>query len=298
MKIRHYSLGEFERDIEILASKIIADNYTALYGVPRGGIPVALALSKITGLPLTEWPEEEDDSILVVDDLVDSGATRDKYHNNDFACLHIKDHTPALSIPEYYIDKKSCWIEYWWETNETPIEDSITRLIEYIGDDPNREGLLETPSRIIKSYNHLFSGYDKDQEQIFKTFESGSYDQMILLKDIEFYSTCEHHMIPFFGSAYISYIPNGKVIGISKLARLLEIYTRRLQIQERIGEQITNDLMKYLNPIGAACILKSKHLCMCARGVQKQNSLMITSSLKGAFLTKLSARQELMRLIN
>ena len=130
-----------------------------------------------------------------------------------------------------------------------------------------------------------------------KVFDSETYDQIVLLKDVELFSTCEHHMLPFIGKAHIAYIPDGKVLGLSKLARLLEIYARRLQIQERIGEQVTSALMDYLKPKGAACIIEAKHLCMQMRGVEKQHSMMITSSLKGVFLTNESARIELMGLI-
>lgn len=173
----------------------------------------------------------------------------------------------------------------------------ITRLLEYIGEDPNREGLKETPARVIKSYDKLFGGYKQKPESIMKTFTEGSCDEMVILKDITFHSTCEHHILPFSGIAHIAYIPNGKVIGISKLARLLEIFARRLQIQERIGEQVTNALMKHLKPLGAACILEARHSCMSARGVEQQTSTMVTSSLTGVFIEKPEVRAEFMRLI-
>lgn len=177
------------------------------------------------------------------------------------------------------------------------IEDHLKDIIQYIGENPSREGLLETPRRITKSYQELFSGYKINPMSVFKVFEEKEYNQIVLLSHIEFYSMCEHHMLPFTGKAHIAYIPNGKVIGISKLARLLEIYSRRMQIQERIGEQVTSDLMKYLHPKGAACIIEAQHLCMRMRGVGKQNSIMVTSSLKGQFLKNIAAREELMQLI-
>ena len=150
---------------------------------------------------------------------------------------------------------------------------------------------------MIRSYKELFSGYTKDPKEVFTQFDPDGYDQIVLLKDVELYSMCEHHMLPFIGRAHIAYIPNKKVIGISKLARLLEIYSRRLQIQERIGEQITNAIMKYLDAQGAACIIEAQHLCMQMRGVGKQHSTMVTSSLKGVFMGKPEARAELMGLI-
>lgn len=172
----------------------------------------------------------------------------------------------------------------------------VIDMIHCIGDDPNREGLLETPDRVIRSWEELYSGYNKNPEDVFKVFENPGYDQMVLSKNINFFSTCEHHNLQFFGKAHIAYIPNGKVIGISKLSRLLEIYARRLQIQERIGEQVTDALMKYLEPKGAACIIQAQHMCMMARGVKQQDSTMITSSLKGCFLES-SVKQELFSMI-
>lgn len=177
------------------------------------------------------------------------------------------------------------------------IEESIREMLEYIGEDVNREGLLETPKRIRKSWDKLYGGYDMDPKDLLKTFDKETYDQMVVLKDIEFYSTCEHHMLPFFGKAHIAYIPRKKVIGVSKLARLLEIYARRMQIQERIGEQVTTFLMKELKAKGAACVLEAQHFCMTSRGVEKKNAKMVTSSLKGAFLKEPETRQEFMSMI-
>jgi len=297
-----YSEKQFERDIEILAQKIDCKKYTSIYSIPRGGIYIGIALSVRLNLPLTTKSHIHKGT-LIVDDLVDSGATRKRYIGYDFACIHIKKHTPENLIPNYYAQVEDDWIEYFWEkySDEQPSEDAVIRIIEMIGEDPNREGLLETPKRVVKSLKFLCSGYKQNAKEIFKVFDSDGYNQIVLLRDIEMHSMCEHHILPFFGKAHVAYIPNGKVIGISKLARLVDIYSRRLQIQERICEQVTNDLMKYLNPIGAACVIEAQHLCMKARGVQKQNSVMTTSSLKGVFLEDsekgLAARNELMRLI-
>lgn len=177
------------------------------------------------------------------------------------------------------------------------IQEILKQQLEHIGEDPSREGLLETPKRIAKSWEHIFSGYNQNVEDLITVFDSDGYDEIVLLKDIEMYSMCEHHMLPFFGKAHIAYIPDKKVIGVSKLARILEVYSRRMQIQERIGEQVTEALMAYLKPKAAACIIEAQHLCMLMRGVQKQNSIMVTSSVKGAFYNKPEARKELMDLI-
>ena len=179
----------------------------------------------------------------------------------------------------------------------TDKERIIYNLLLAIGEDPEREGLKDTPKRIVKSWEELYSGYNKNPKDLLTVFNAGTYDQIILLKDIEFYSTCEHHMLSFSGKAHVAYLPNKKIIGISKLARLVDIYARRLQIQERIGEQVTTALMKYLKPKGAACVLEAGHLCMKCRGANKQNSIMVTSSLKGVFKEDMKAREELLRLI-
>lgn len=181
--------------------------------------------------------------------------------------------------------------------------EAIRKQIRLIGDDPARPGLEATPKRILLAWKELFAGYKTDIDSIFTTFEEPKqFNGLVYLKNIEFYSTCEHHWLPFYGRATIAYIPNGPVIGISKLARLLDAYSRRLQIQERIAEQVTDALMERLNPKGAACIIEAKHMCIACRGVQKQNSIMGYSSLKGVFLESsnmgIAARNELMLVAN
>jgi GTP cyclohydrolase IA len=177
------------------------------------------------------------------------------------------------------------------------IEDSLRHVLMYIGEDPKREGLKQTPARVVRAWQELFSGYGQRVEDVFTTFEDGACDDMVVLRNIEFCSTCEHHMLPFMGTAHIAYLPSGKVIGVSKLARLLEIYTRRLQIQERIGMQVTKALDEHLGSKGSACILVAKHLCMTCRGVNKQQSEMVTSSITGGFKENPAVRAELLSLI-
>jgi GTP cyclohydrolase I len=239
--------------------------------------------------------EKPEDATVFVDDIVDKGNTRHRfnslYGNKPFYALVDK------TTPE--CDCQGSWVSFPWErmNNEDAPTENIVRLLQYIGEDPTREGLKETPNRVIRSYETLFGGYKQDPKDVMKVFEDGACDEMVLLKGIPFTSCCEHHMLPFLGRAHIAYIPNGKVIGVSKLARILEIYARRLQIQERIGQQITQCLMEYLKPKGAACILEATHLCMACRGVQKQDSVMITSSLRGAFLDEAMTRSEFMSMI-
>lgn len=175
--------------------------------------------------------------------------------------------------------------------------DNLRQCLTYIGENPSREGLIETPNRILKSWDELFKGYSQNPADLIKTFQADGCDQIVLLKDIELYSTCEHHMLPFYGKAHVAYIPNGLVLGVSKLARLVDMYARRMQIQERIGEQVTSALMEFLKPKGAACIIEADHMCMRMRGCSKQSSTMITSSLKGAFFNEAETRAELLQLI-
>jgi GTP cyclohydrolase IA len=309
----YYSQSEFNKDVEILAGLIKPDlgKYKAIYAIPQGGIPLGISLSHLLDIrliSLTQFKDQNKDfgpnNVLIVDDLVDSGATtRDfKEAGYDIACLHVKDHTPEQSIPSFWVTKISGWITYWWEsTEERSIKDNITRILQFIGEDPHREGLIKTPERVVRSWQELFGGYKEDPASIFTTFEADGYSELVLLKGIEFFSTCEHHMLPFSGQAHIGYIANDRIIGISKLARLLDIFARRLQVQERIGQQVTKAIMQYLKPAGAACIIEAQHLCMRCRGVQKQNSIMVTSSLAGKFLEDTpsgrAARAELMLLI-
>lgn len=177
------------------------------------------------------------------------------------------------------------------------MKEAIKKIIQYIGDDPTREGLVDTPKRVVKSWDELYSGYKQDPKDIMTYFYAEGYDQIVLLKDIEFYSMCEHHMLPFFGKAHVAYIPDHKIIGISKLARLVDMYARRLQIQERLCQQVTKALDDFLQPKGSACIIEAQHMCMRMRGVSKQESIMTTSSLTGAFFTSAGARIELMGMI-
>jgi GTP cyclohydrolase IA len=176
-------------------------------------------------------------------------------------------------------------------------EAPVKKILEYLGEDPEREGLKDTPARVLKSWKELYAGYSQDPKDFLTVFEKGTYNQIVLLQDIELYSMCEHHMLPFFGKAHVAYLPDKHVIGISKLARLVDIYARRLQIQERIGEQVTEALMTHLKCKGAACFIEASHLCMKMRGCNKQNSIMKTSSLKGVFLREPEFETKLLMMI-
>jgi GTP cyclohydrolase I len=174
-------------------------------------------------------------------------------------------------------------------------EELIKTLIKLMGEDPNREGLQDTPRRVVKAYKRLFDGYNHKPEEVLTVFGDESYDEMIVVKDIEFYSTCEHHMLPFIGRAHVGYIPNGKIIGLSKMPRLVEMYARRLQNQERLTSQVAHALDDIIKPKGVAVVLEAKHLCMMARGVEKQQSEVVTSSMLGWFKKDLNTRNEFLR---
>ena len=178
------------------------------------------------------------------------------------------------------------------------MEEHIRAILKSIGEDPEREGLLKTPSRVAAALTYMTRGYSDDPGKIINdAIFTEDYEEMILQKDIDFFSLCEHHLLPFFGKAHVAYIPHHKIVGISKLARLVDVYARRLQVQERLTNQIANTIMERLDPLGVAVVIEAEHLCMRMRGVEKQNSMIITSTLLGAFRTRQETRSEFMTLI-
>ena len=177
--------------------------------------------------------------------------------------------------------------------------EKITKsLLESLGEDPNREGLLKTPTRVAKSWEFLSKGYDEDLDALINNaiFEESAKD-MVIVKNIEFYSLCEHHLIPFQGKAHVAYIPNGKIIGLSKIPRIIDHYAKRLQVQERLTNQIANTIQDILQPKGVAVVMEGRHFCMLMRGVQKQNSIATTSAMLGSFREKDTTRNEFLNLI-
>ena len=178
---------------------------------------------------------------------------------------------------------------------ETLIKDFLVEL----GEDPKREGLLKTPARVARMYEFLTQGYKQNIEEVMNgaVFEE-KYSEMVIVKDIDFFSICEHHLIPFIGKCHIAYIPNGRIVGLSKMPRIVEVFARRLQVQERMTQQIADTLYQFLNPMGVAVVMEAQHLCMIMRGVEKLNSSATTSAMLGAFRNDVKTRSEFLTLIN
>ncbi|MDB9801075.1 GTP cyclohydrolase I FolE [Flavobacteriaceae bacterium] len=247
------------------------------YGVPRGGQIVA----GMTGRAV-DTIEEAD---YIIDDLIDSGATLQRYKE-----LSLK---PFISLIDKREELQGEWLVFPWENEEGNVEDNVRRLLQYFGEDSNREGLLDTPKRFVKFFKEFLNPPKWDCT----TFEGEGYDEMIVQTNIPFHSLCEHHIAPFFGTGTIAYIPNKRIVGLSKLARTLETYSRRLQNQERITSQVAEFLWKELEPQGVAVQLTAKHMCMEMRGVKKHDTYTTTTKLLGAFKDDLNCRQEFLQAI-
>lgn len=277
---------------QTLTARFGAERRLRLYGVPRGGIPAAFAVASY--LPNAQVEAELRAADVVIDDIIDSGATRHAYSSRPFyALVNKQDDESDASLP---------WVVFPWEgPPETAGEDVIVRLLELIGEDPTREGLRETPKRVLKAWREGWAaGYDKDPAGVLKTFEDGAegVDQMVLVRDIPVYSMCEHHLAPFFGLANVAYIPNGRVVGLSKLSRVVDMFARRLQVQERLTEQVATAIDEALRPQGVAVSVRCRHLCMESRGVSQHGHSTVTTSLRGAFRDDAQARMEFLHLCN
>ena len=178
-------------------------------------------------------------------------------------------------------------------------EDAVRQILRTIGEDPSREGLLKTPERVTRALEYLTKGYQEDPARILnEALFTEEYSEMIVLKNLDFFSLCEHHLLPFFGKAHVAYIPSNKILGLSKLARLFEVFARRLQVQERLTTQVASALMGSIDPQGAGVVVEAEHLCMRMRGVEKQNSVVVTSAMLGSFRDRLETREEFMTLIH
>ena len=183
--------------------------------------------------------------------------------------------------------------------NISKVEKIIKELLIQIGEDPDREGILKTPERVAKAWDYFSKGYTQDLDAIINNAVfTENYDEMVTIKDIDFFSLCEHHLLPFFGKAHVAYIPNGKILGLSKLPRIVEMFSRRLQVQERMTQQIAETINDVLKPKGVSVVIEGEHMCMQMRGVEKQNSYATTSSMKGIFLKDSRTRDEFLTIIS
>lgn len=252
---------------------------TKYYGVPRGGVIVA----GLTGNPTNNIDEAD----VIIDDLIDSGKTEARY------AKHKKPFEVLIDKREEYKDE---WLVFPWEQKENgaeTVEDNVTRLLQYFGEDVNREGLQETPKRFVK----FFKEFLNPPQWNCTSFEGEGYDEMIVQTNIPFHSLCEHHIAPFFGTGTIAYIPNKRIVGLSKLSRTLETFARRLQNQERITTQVAEFLWNELDPKGVAVQLTAKHMCMEMRGVKKHDTWTTTTKVLGVFKEDTNARNEFLNSI-
>ncbi len=294
--------------IKDLRDKILADGRLVdkdqldVYGVPNGGTHVAVWLAaqypkEFSAIPTVGGGFVPD---VVVDDIIESGKTKEGYKNWE---------TPFHAL----IDKpnhdlyKGMWVHFPWETDHPSFDhtigpvDAVVRLLEWVGEDPKREGLRGTPKRVVKALREMTTGYDEKPETVLKTVFSEEYDELILCTGIRFASLCEHHMLPFTGVASVGYIPmktggSPNVVGFSKLARIVHVYAKRLQIQERLTQQIAQAIQDTLKPEGVGVTLRAFHACMGCRGVVQPDASMVTSALLGCFRTDQMARSEFLNL--
>ena len=256
--------------------------HTHIYGVPRGGLCASALLRHASVVT------DASAATLILDDLIDSGATRARYAqcypDKPFVALYDKQRD----------DKHEPWLVFPWEAHEAGggAEDAVVRLLQHIGEDPQREGLLETPRRVVKALSELTSGYSQDIAGLLSKVFSEVHDEMIVVGPIAFSSLCEHHMLPFTGHAMVGYVPDRKVVGLSKIPRVVEAIAKRLQVQERLTDQVVAAIMEHLRPLGAGCTIVASHSCMCMRGVRASGAKMTTSSLQGVLRSDAAARSE------
>jgi GTP cyclohydrolase IA len=259
-----------------------------VYGIPRGGIPAALVVA-LVGVRSIQLVDDINQAHCCVDDIVDTGQTADRI---------FRDHgLKTFALVDRRIEKTDDWVVFPWEGDSIgSFEDNVTRLLQFVGEDPAREGLKETPKRVTKAWEHWCSGYKMQPAEILKAFEDGAEkcDEMVVVEHIPIYSHCEHHLAPIFGHATIAYIPDKRIVGLSKLNRLAEVFALRLQVQERMTNQIADALMEHLKPRGCGVVVRARHMCMESRGV-RQNSLTTTSALRGVF-TDSTVRAEFLSL--
>ena len=273
----------FDIGIEALVRIIPKDYYSHLYPIKRGGVPVAVALAAKLGIKISDRILGQ--NTLVIDDIADSGATLSIFKEMGIATATLYKKPKSLVTPTYYIYETAEWVKFPWESEEAPAEDNITRILQSIGEDPLREGLKDTPARVSKMHREIYKGYDPAQKPkitVFPNGEDGVCINQMVVDSGTYVSWCEHHMLPFFGHYHFAYIPNKSIVGLSKIARIVDYHASRLQVQERLTAQIVNDLHDALCPVGMALQMRGRHLCKEIRGA-KNNGEMVTTELRGVF---------------
>lgn len=287
----------YDNAIEALAEKITASGkqYASLMPIPRGGYYPAIKLAELLKLPIiTDKPAND---TLIVDDIVDSGKTLEPF-TQDKAVVYAKSY--ATDLVQYYGAQMNDWLLIPDE-KECGIEDHIRRMIEYIGENPKREGLLGTPDRIVRMWHEIFRGYDVEQKPKITTFKNEDKISDIIFDSGDYYSMCEHHMLPFFGKYYFAYIPNpnGRILGISKVARVVGYCAARLQLQERLAHDVVKMLSEALDndALGFAIVMKGTHLCKSMRGVRNAGKMSV-AHFTGIFKSNAELRKEFYKLID
>lgn len=287
-------VGDLARRLSVMRREKLI-HFNNLFGVPTGGGHVAIML----GYELQRFHDyvgltsEPGLGTLVVDDICDSGRTLEKYADWPSAVLFAR---PASATkPTVCLEVTDDWVVFPYEKQEEPGVEVVERVLQFLGEDPRREGLRETPARVARAWQELFGGYRADFN--LTTFEDGTCDEVVAVRDIQFISHCEHHMLPFYGRAHVGYLPHRRIVGLSKLARVVDKYARRLQVQERMTQEIAHELLRALDPRGVAVVVEATHFCMVARGVRQPESTTVTSAMLGAFRDKPEARAEFMALI-
>ena len=276
-----------------------------IYGVPRGGVSVVYLLLAVSPgrFKVVDSPEEAD---VIIDDVYDSGNTRNRYADKTFGVLYFKDRQLPYAGVVYYghVTGPNDFLSFPWEggTTEGSAEDIGTRLLQLIGEDVHRQGLRDTPARFIRAWREWTSGYAMDPKEVFKAeaqFEDGAelYDEMVLVDPIPFYSHCEHHLAAMFGTVHIAYIPDGKIAGLSKFVRLVNVLSKRLQVQERLTTQIIQTIQDVLQPVGVSVLIRGRHFCMESRGVKSFGTETTTIAHRGAPKDEVSARAEFLSII-
>jgi len=249
-----------------------------VWGIPRGGSIVA-GLARRHGAVVVGTPQEAE---VALDDVIDSGATAKS--------VKARYGLSTLALIDKVVEGVDTWIHFpWEEPAETEMADHVTRLMQFWGEETSRDGLIKTPERVVRSWAELYAGYKLKAEDVLTWFDDDT-DEMIVVKNITFYSTCEHHLLPFFGTINVGYIPNGAILGASKVGRIAHIYSRRLQVQERLARQIGQSLEGHV--LGVAVNIQAQHFCMMARGINQDTSLLVTNYLTGPFRDKPDARAE------